>query len=154
MGKFLGERYILIPLYLYRVEQRWQQALIYNLYELKPDGQRRYREALVGVPKGNGKSQLAAALGLYELLGAGTTSPLVTVAAATVVVVVEAVVKTLPLLVVQELQIKDMLVDTILMLGDLKLVAAVEELVKLGILLMKVLTLDMVKLDLVVMELR
>ena len=60
----------------------WQQALIYNLYELKPDGQRRYREALVGVPKGNGKSQLAAALGLYELLGAGTTSPLVTVAAA------------------------------------------------------------------------
>ena len=60
----------------------WQKQLIYNLYELNEDRSRKYREALVGVPKGNGKSQLAAAIGLYELLGAGTVSPLVTVAAA------------------------------------------------------------------------
>ena len=34
------------------------------------------------MPKGNGKSQLIAGLGLYELLGSGVTSPLVAVAAA------------------------------------------------------------------------
>ena len=60
----------------------WQKQLIYNLYEKNKDGERKYREALCGVPKGNGKSQMAAAIGLYELLGAGTVSPLVTVAAA------------------------------------------------------------------------
>lgn len=60
----------------------WQKQIIYNLYEKNKDGERKYREALCGVPKGNGKSQMAAAIGLYELLGAGTVSPLVTVAAA------------------------------------------------------------------------
>ena len=60
----------------------WQKQIIYNLYELNPNGERKYRESLLGVPKGNGKSALISAIGLYELLGNGTVSPLVTVAAA------------------------------------------------------------------------
>ena len=54
----------------------WQKQIIYHLYELNDQGQRQHREALLGVPKGNGKSALISALGLYELLGNGTTSPL------------------------------------------------------------------------------
>ena len=60
----------------------WQKAIIYELYEQNSDGSRRYREALVGLPKGNGKTALSACIGLYELLGSGVTSPLVAVAAA------------------------------------------------------------------------
>jgi len=60
----------------------WQKAIIYELYEQNTDGSRRYREALIGLSKGNGKTALAACIGLYELLGSGVTSPLVAVAAA------------------------------------------------------------------------
>ena len=60
----------------------WQKKIIYEMYELNDQGNRKYREALIGLPKGNGKSQLIAGLGLYELLGSGVTSPLVAVAAA------------------------------------------------------------------------
>jgi len=60
----------------------WQKKIIYEMYELTDRGNRKYREALIGLPKGNGKSQLIAGLGLYELLGSGVTSPLVAVAAA------------------------------------------------------------------------
>jgi phage terminase large subunit-like protein len=60
----------------------WQKKIIYEMYELNEQGHRKYREALIGLPKGNGKSQLIAGLGLYELLGSGVTSPLVAVAAA------------------------------------------------------------------------
>ena len=72
-GDFFGEPLIL---------DDWQRKIIYELYELNPDKSRKYREGLIGLPKGNGKTQLAAAIGLYELLGAGVTSPLVAVAAA------------------------------------------------------------------------
>jgi len=65
----------------FRLDQ-WQRKIIYDLYELNENKERRHREALLGVPKGNGKSALISALGLYELLGNGTVSPLVTVAAA------------------------------------------------------------------------
>jgi phage terminase large subunit-like protein len=60
----------------------WQKAMIYELYELNDQGTRKYREALIGLPKGNGKSALISAIGLYELLGSGVVSPLVAVAAA------------------------------------------------------------------------
>ena len=72
-GDFFGEPFKL---------DDWQKAIIYELYEIKDNGERKYREALIGLPKGNGKTALAAAIGMYELLGSGVTSPLVAVAAA------------------------------------------------------------------------
>lgn len=49
---------------------------------MRPDGLRLYRWALWGVPKKNGKTEMAAALGLYFLIGSGEPSPLVVCAAA------------------------------------------------------------------------
>lgn len=49
---------------------------------MRPDGLRLYRWALWGVPKKNGKTEIAAALGLYFLIGSGEPSPLVVCAAA------------------------------------------------------------------------
>jgi phage terminase large subunit-like protein len=46
----------------------WQQAIIANLFGWKrPDGTRRYREALLFVPRKNGKSCLGAGIGLLLL---------------------------------------------------------------------------------------
>ena len=60
-GDFYGDAFVLRP---------WQRAVIYRLYELVEDGsRRRYDRALIGLPKGNGKTELLAALALYELLG-------------------------------------------------------------------------------------
>jgi phage terminase large subunit-like protein len=45
----------------------WQQAVVGNLFGWKrPDGTRRYREALIFVPRKNGKTILAAGLALYS----------------------------------------------------------------------------------------
>lgn len=60
----------------------WQRKLIYELFEVGEDGIRRHRWALVGIPKKNGKTTLAACLGLYFLLADGEPSPLVVFAAA------------------------------------------------------------------------
>lgn len=47
----------------------WQQAIVANLFGWKrPDGTRRYREALIYVPRKNGKTTLVAGLALYMLL--------------------------------------------------------------------------------------
>jgi phage terminase large subunit-like protein len=72
-GDYFGEKYKLRP---------WQQEFIWDLYEQNPDGSRRYRSALLGLPRGNGKTALIAAIGVYELCGGSHVSPLVTVAAA------------------------------------------------------------------------
>lgn len=48
---------------------RWQKKFLYELYELKSDGTRRYRRALLGLPKGNGKTPIAAAVAAVELAG-------------------------------------------------------------------------------------
>ncbi len=72
-GDFFGQPFLL---------DEWQKAIIYELYEIKDNGERKYREALIGLAKGNGKTALAASIGMYELLGSGVTSPLVAVAAA------------------------------------------------------------------------
>ena len=61
----------------------WQRKLIYELFEIRPDGLRRFRWALWGVPKKNGKTELAAALGLYFLIADGEPSPLIACAAST-----------------------------------------------------------------------
>lgn len=46
----------------------WQRWLINQLFELNPDGSRRYRRALVGVGKKNGKTILSSILALYALV--------------------------------------------------------------------------------------
>lgn len=60
----------------------FQRYVLYLLYELNEDGSRRYRRFLLEMPKGNGKTPLAAWIALYELCGPGRVSPLVPVAAA------------------------------------------------------------------------
>lgn len=59
-GDFYGQPVRLRP---------WQRAFLYRLYELRLDGSRRYRRALFGVPKGNGKTPLAAWIAAVELAG-------------------------------------------------------------------------------------
>ncbi len=46
----------------------WQQKILRGLLEIRPDGLRRVRKALIGLPRKQGKTQLIAALGLYFLL--------------------------------------------------------------------------------------
>lgn len=46
-----------------------QRALVYRIYEVRQDGRRRYRQVLVGRPKGYGKTELGAALSIAELAG-------------------------------------------------------------------------------------
>lgn len=46
-----------------------QKKFIYRCYELHPDGSRVYRRVIRGRPKGSGKTELAAAIALVELVG-------------------------------------------------------------------------------------
>ena len=59
-GDFLGQPFRLAD---------WQKDFIRQAYEVEKDGRRRYDRALLGLPKGNGKTELGAALGLAELAG-------------------------------------------------------------------------------------
>jgi phage terminase large subunit-like protein len=54
----------------------WQRKLVNGLY-----GDPRPRSGLISIPRGNGKTTLAAALGLYALFGDGEDSPQVIVVA-------------------------------------------------------------------------
>ena len=59
MGERAGEPFVLEP---------WEKSIVANLYGWKqPDGWRRYRVAFVSVGRGNGKSELSAALVCSEL---------------------------------------------------------------------------------------
>lgn len=49
--------------------REWQRAFIYRAYELTLDGSRCYRRVLWGMPSGNGKTEIAAALACAELDG-------------------------------------------------------------------------------------
>lgn len=60
----------------------WQRRMILELFEAEEDGSRKHRWALVGIPKKNGKTTLAACLALYFLLADGEPAPLVVCAAA------------------------------------------------------------------------
>ncbi|WP_410576626.1 terminase large subunit domain-containing protein [Amycolatopsis sp. lyj-108] len=57
-GSYLGQPFRLLA---------WQRDVIDEIYRLTPDGRRRYRTAVLGVARKNGKTQLAAALALYHL---------------------------------------------------------------------------------------
>jgi phage terminase large subunit-like protein len=46
----------------------WQRDFLDEFYELDDAGRRIYKYGYLGIPRGNGKSPLAAGLGLYELL--------------------------------------------------------------------------------------
>lgn len=77
-GDFFGE-----PVRLYR----WQRQILYWLYEYDPSNrERRFREALIEVPKGQGKTPLNGWVQLFELLGpplfGPKGSPIIPVAAA------------------------------------------------------------------------
>lgn len=73
-GDWFGEKVQLRP---------WQRRFIYRLYEFYPDtGRRRYRRAVLGMAKGNGKSPIASWIGAYELLASDSASPRVIIGAA------------------------------------------------------------------------
>lgn len=72
-GDWYGQPFVL---------RRWQRAFLWRLYERLEDGSPAYRQALLGLPRGNGKTELAAAVAAYELFGTDRTDPVVVVAAA------------------------------------------------------------------------
>lgn len=72
--KWTGERFVLQP---------WQKRLLYELFEVNDEtGLRRYRRALIGIPRKNGKTELCAILALYLMLADGERSAQVYCAAA------------------------------------------------------------------------
>jgi phage terminase large subunit-like protein len=71
-GALAGQPFVLEP---------WQRAFVNEFYRRDEDGRRIYRFGILGVPRGNGKSPLAAALALRELVSQ-PDSPDVFVAAA------------------------------------------------------------------------
>ncbi|MCC7105962.1 MAG: terminase large subunit [Chloroflexi bacterium] len=50
------------------VLEPWQRAIINDLFELRDDGLRRYRQALIGLPRKQGKSTVGAGIALFGLL--------------------------------------------------------------------------------------
>jgi phage terminase large subunit-like protein len=60
----------------------WQRAWFDELFLVYDDGERVYREALLGISRKNGKSTVSAVLALYLLLASGEQGPEVYAAAA------------------------------------------------------------------------
>jgi phage terminase large subunit-like protein len=72
-GSFLGDAFELLP---------FQREIIDDIYRTDDDGKRLHRTYLLGLPRKNGKSQLAAALAIYHLIADDADkSPLVVCAA-------------------------------------------------------------------------
>jgi phage terminase large subunit-like protein len=64
-GDFAGKPFALRP---------WQSSIVEALFgTLRPDGLRRYRKAFLALPRKQGKTELAAGVLLYLLLGTGKT---------------------------------------------------------------------------------
>lgn len=73
-GRWTGQPFILLP---------WQKQLLYELFEVSEStGKRRFRRALIGLPRKAGKTELAAAIGLYLMLADGEMSAQIYCAAA------------------------------------------------------------------------
>lgn len=49
----------------------WQKRILYQLFEVRMDGRRKHRQALIGLPRKNGKSSMCAGIALYLLMGDG-----------------------------------------------------------------------------------
>ena len=47
----------------------WQRDFVDEFYRVDDEGRRVYRLGILGIPRGNGKSPLAAGFGLFELVG-------------------------------------------------------------------------------------
>jgi phage terminase large subunit-like protein len=62
-GEFADKPFVLQP---------WQRFIVGSLFGWKgPDGYRRFRKAYIEIAKGNGKSPMAAAIGLYAIVADG-----------------------------------------------------------------------------------
>lgn len=72
-GRWAGELLGLEP---------WQREWLDELFLMYDDGERVYKEALLGIARKNGKSTVGSVLGLYGLLGSNENSPEVYAAAA------------------------------------------------------------------------
>lgn len=73
-GEWAGKPFVLVP---------WEQAIVGNLFGWKrPDGTRRYREALVYLPRKQGKSLMASGIALYMLFCSGEAGAEIYVGAA------------------------------------------------------------------------
>ena len=73
-GRWTGDPFVLQP---------WQKRMLYGLFEIDAStGLRRYRRALIGVPRKAGKTELAAALAIYLFAADGERSAEVYCAAA------------------------------------------------------------------------
>lgn len=57
------------------VLEPWQKGWTDELLSLRPDGSRKYQQALLGIARGNGKSSLLSALCLYALIVEGMKEP-------------------------------------------------------------------------------
>lgn len=65
-ARWTGEPFVLQP---------WQKKMIWELFEVNAKtGKRRFRRALIGLPRKQGKTELAAAIGLYLMLADGEKS--------------------------------------------------------------------------------
>jgi len=60
----------------------WQRKIVKQLFTVRKNGTRKYRTCLLMIPRKNGKTELAAALGLYFFLQDGETGAEVICAAA------------------------------------------------------------------------
>lgn len=49
----------------------WQASLIDDLFQRRPEGRRKHRIGLIGMPRKNGKSTMGSALAVYGLVGEG-----------------------------------------------------------------------------------
>lgn len=65
-GDMYGRAPVLLP---------WQRALIWKLAEIRDDGRRRFRFAVVSMGKGAGKSPLGGWIGSVDLAGPSVTCP-------------------------------------------------------------------------------
>lgn len=72
-GSFRGQPFIPLP---------WMEEVFYDILRLRPDGRRKYRTYLLGVPRKNAKSTLGAALAVYFLFIDRTDSAPVVISAA------------------------------------------------------------------------